>query len=191
MAIRASMQDIIVRTRELTGDPAGPNARFSDDVYQEVLDRDARTDYILGDYRALTGRYTLPGSPPSYAWTDYFDPSGWGDWETDATLYNGSMTLLTPLTSDYLVGHWTFANQPPPVYLMGKTYDVYGAARAIVLRWIGLEATSFDFSAMRGTSFTVSQKREGLQMLADQLATEMRVRTAKLVRRDVNGAFTY
>src|SRR5260370_28644192 len=127
MPIRSTMQDIIVRTRELTGDPAGPNAGFSDDVYQEVLARDARTDYILGDYRALAGRYTLPGG--SYAWTDYFDRYGWGDWETGATLYSGSMTQITPLTNDYLVGHWTFANQPPSVYVMGKTYDIYGAAR--------------------------------------------------------------
>jgi len=188
MPVRSTMVDLIVRVRSLYGDPAGPSAKFDDQTIQDALDRE-RTDFILGDYRALAGRYTLPGG--SYAWTDYFDPSGWGDWETDATLYNGSMTLLTPLTSDYLVGHWTFANQPPPVYVMGKSYDVYGAARAIVLRWIGLEATSFDFSAMRGTSFTVSQKREGLQMLADYLATEMRVRTAKLVRRDVNGAIAY
>jgi len=189
--IRASMQDIIVRVRTLYGDPAGPSARFIDDVIQEVLDRECRTDFILGDYRQLMGRYTLPGSPPSYAWTDYFDPSGWGDWETDVTLYSGSMTLLTPLTSDVLSGHWTFANQPPPVFIMGKTYDVYGAARVMALRWLALEATSFDFSAMRGTSFSVSQKREGLKLLADQLATEMRVRTAKLVRRDVRGAISY
>ncbi len=190
MQVRSTMVDLIARVRSLYGDPAGPSAKFDDQTIQDALDRE-RTDFILGDYRALLGRYTLPGSPPSYAWTDYFDPSGWGDWEADATLYNGSMTLLTPLTSDYLVGHWTFANQPPPVYINGNTYDVYASARLLVLRWIALEATSFDFSVDRGLQFNVSQKRAGLQMLADQLATDMRVRTAKLVRRDVYGAFSY
>jgi hypothetical protein len=191
MPVRPTMQDLIVRVRSLYGDPAGASSKFDDQTIQDALDRE-RTDFILGDYRELLGRYTLPGSPPSYAWTDYFDPSGWGDWEADATLYNGAMVTITPTTSDLLTGHWTFAvTQPPPVFLMGKTFDVYAAARTLVLRWLALEATTFDFSAIRGTAFQPSQKRAGLKLLADELATEMRVRTAKLVRHDTYGQFTY
>ena len=178
------MPDLITRVRDLIGDPAtGPTITWSDPQIQDALDRE-RTDYLLSDYRELAGRYSA--SAGVITWTDYYEASGWGDWEADATLYNGSMTLLTPTTSDYLTGHWTFAvSQTPPVFIVGKTYDVHAAARAIVIRWMGLEARSFDFSVDRGLQFSVSQKRAGLQMLADALATEMRVRSAKWVRRDV------
>jgi hypothetical protein len=190
MTVRATMQAVILAVRDRIGDnPADQTKRvWTDDQIQQACDRE-RTDFILGDYRELAGRYKLPSG--SFAWTDYFDPSGWGDWETDALLYNGSMVQLTPLTSDYLVGHWTFANQPPPVFIQGQTYDVPAAAAIIVQQWLGVVALQFDFSAMRGTSFNVSQKREGLLMLLAQLQSEMRVRTAKLVRRDTTGAFGY
>lgn len=190
MPVRASMSDLIVRTRSLYGDPAGPNAKFDDQTIQDALDSE-RLDVNISDWRELLPYYSVVAG--AWQWTEFYDPSNYGDWEADAVLYNAGLTLLTPTTSDYLTGHWSFGavNQAPPVFVVGKTYDVYAAARKVVLRWIGLEATSFDFSAMRGTSFTVSQKREGLQMLADYLATEMRVRTARLVRRDAYGAFSY
>src|SRR5258705_114796 len=98
------MIDLIVRVRSLYGDPAGPSAKFDDSTIQDALDRE-RTDIILGEYHGRAGRYTLPGSPPSFAWPDYYAPLGGGDWEADATLYNGSMTLLPPLTNDSLSGH--------------------------------------------------------------------------------------
>ncbi len=186
MAVRGSMSELILRVRDLIGDnPANQaNRVWTDQQIQDALDRE-RTDIAVSDFRELAGRYSTPAG--IFTWTDYYDPSGWGDWEADATVYSGALVQITPLTSDFLVGHWTFTNQPPPVFVKGQTYDVAGAARAIVLRWYALVATVFDFSVMRGTSFSVSQKREGLQMLADQLATEMRVRSAKLVRRDVSG----
>jgi hypothetical protein len=190
MTVRTTMQNIILAVRDKIGDnPTDVTKRvWTDDQIQQACDRE-RTDYILGDYRQLTGRYKLPSG--SFAWTDYFDPSGWGDWETDALLYNGSMVAVTPTSSDYLVGHWTFTNQPPPVFIQGQTYDVAGSAALIVEQWLGVVALQFDFSAMRGTSFNVSQKRDGLKLLLQTLRAEKRLRTARLIRSDTTGAFGY
>jgi hypothetical protein len=188
MAVRSTMVNLLLCVRDLIGDnPDDVTARvWTDQQLQDALDRD-RDEFKINDFRELHARYATPVG--IYTWTDYYDPWGWGDWESDATLWNGAFTQVTPSTSDLLTGHWTFsAGQPPPVFVVGQTYDVSAAARAIALRWLAKEALSFDFSAMRGTSFTVSQKRAGLQQLADNLAVEMRVRTAKLIRTDVTSA---
>ncbi len=186
------MADLILRTRDLMGDnPAvQTNRAFTDQQVQDALDRE-RLDVNISDWRELLPFYSVVSG--AWVWTEYYDPSNYGDWESDAVLYNAGLTLLTPTTSDLLTGHWSFGtvNQSPPVFVVGKTYDVYAAARTLVLRWIALVAQQFDFSVDRGLTFSVSQKRAGLQQLADQLATEMRPRTAHLVRRDTFGAFTY
>lgn len=184
---RATMADLITRTRDLIADPAGGSQRFTDDQVQVALDQ-TRTDILFSGYYELIGHYTVSGGAQN--WTDYFDPYGYGDWESDAQLYNGSVTLLTPLTSDYLVGHWTFANQPPPVYIVGKQYDIYAAASILARQRAALEAGSFDVNLQR-QGMMRSQKFAHWNALADMLAARARPRSVQLVRRDTHGPFAY
>ncbi len=189
MAVRATMDALILRVRGLIGDTATTpaNCAFSDPDIQAALDRE-RLDINLSDWRELVPHYSAQPGP--FNWAEYYDPSGWGDWEGDATLYNQAMQQLLPTLSDTLTGHWSFApgQQVPPVFVVGKTYDVYAAAYTLVLRQMAQSARAYDFSA-DGASFHRSQMVTGLQALADQLATEMRPRTARLVRSDTRGAW--
>lgn len=188
MPIRSTMADLNARVRLRIGDAAGLTQTFDEQAIQDALD-DERIDFNISDWRELIPHY----SPQSrqMVWTEYYDPSNWGDWEGDVALFDAGYNQLAPSVSEPLVGHWSFAptSTPPPVFVVGKTYDVAAASRALCLRWIGLVAREFDFSVARGLQYSVSQKRAGLQQLADQLASEMRVRTAKLVRRDVYSAY--
>jgi hypothetical protein len=176
---------MIARVRDLVGDSLSATSApaFSEQQIQEALDRE-RVDYILGDLHELAGRYSIVGG--AYRWTDYLDPLSYGDWEEDATLYNGGFALITPTSSDYLTGHWTFTDQPPPVFLVGKTYDVYAAARALHHQLIARYAVTgaYDFSA-DGATFRRSQIIEQLRAQADLFESQMRIGTATLRRSDV------
>src|SRR5260221_6147784 len=187
------MPDIIARTRDLNGDPviAGnvPPVVWSDQIIQDALDKE-RQDVTCSEFRELIGTWTIVAGATS--WMVYYVLYGFGDWEADIVLINGALAQLTTTVQDYLTGHWTFAaNQVPPVYVVGKTFDIYASARTLVLRWAALEARNFDIGTGRGETAMRSQKQKGLLALADQLAVEMRPRVAKLVRRDVYGAYSY
>lgn len=188
MPIRDDMAYLRARVRLRIGDPAGASQTFDEQTIQDALDEE-RVNVNISDWRELVPHYSVIGSPPTWNWTEYYDPSNWGDWEPDVLLYTAGLVPLTPTTSEPLIGHWSFAptSTPPPVFIVGKTYDVAAASRALCLRWMALVAQQFDFAPERGVTFSVSQKRAGLQQLADQLATEMRVKTASLVRHDVFG----
>lgn len=187
MAIRTTMLNLIARVRDVIGDSADDDTRaptFSSQQIQDALDRE-RTDCILGDLYELAGRYSVSGG--AYRWTDYFDPYGYGDWEEGATLYNGGFTAITPASSDYLTGHWVFTDQPPPVYLVGRTYDIYAAARALFYQRIAAHVAggnAYDFSA-DGASFSRSQMIQQLTAQAEIFSSQMRVTTANLRRSDV------
>jgi hypothetical protein len=188
--VRSSMSDLIARTRELVGDPdtTGRTLYFSDIQVQQALDW-SRTDIQLSQFHELLGTYSISGG--QQLWTDYFDAHGYGDWETDVQLYNGSFTLLTPTTSDYLVGHWTFAvSQPPPVYLVGKQYDLYLAGSQLCYKRAAVQTESFDVSLHRQQMMR-SQKFINWFQLAASLASQARPRSAQLVRRDMHGPYAW
>jgi hypothetical protein len=192
MPVRSTMVDMILQVRDLIGDnPPTGATQWTDQQIQDALDRE-RLDVNISDWRELLPYYSVVSG--AWQWTEYYDPSNYGDWEPTVTvLYNAGLTQLSPSTADLLTGHWSFGvvNQSPPVFVVGRSYDVYGAAALIVERWLGREATSFDFSIDRGLSYTVSQKRQGLQMLLAELRAEARPRTAHLVRRDAFGVIAY
>lgn len=188
--IRASMQDIVTRTRALVGDPAGLNQTFTDDMVQDALDRN-RTDVLQDNGRQLR---------PDWPWLtgtgggaiNYYDYDGWGDWETDALLYDGGGNTLAGnvATFDYLTGHVTFTLiQPSPVFIVGKSYDPFAAAYDLCLMGAALVSQSFDVGLARGESLSRSQKLKGWQAMAALMATRMRPRITRLIRRDVYGAF--
>ena len=179
MAVRNSMAELISRLRSLVGDPAGADQEFDDQSLQDHLDRH-RSEVR---YLELTGAETIaPGGAVSYL--DYYADRG--DWENDEKLYNSTYAELAPATSDRLTGHWTFAaDQDPPVYIVGKAYDVYAAAADLLEAWAAREKLSFDFDT-DGQSFKRSQKAAMLLEMAREYRRQQRPVSVPQVRSDAN-----
>jgi hypothetical protein len=180
MTVRSSMSDLITRTRLMVADPAGPTQLFDSQAIQDTLDA-CREDV---QYEALEPRPTL--SPSGITYTDYWSPRGW--WESDAVLIGISYATLTPATSDYVVGHWTFSNQYPPALIKGKRYDVYRAAADLLeLKLASLAATTYDFSA-NGQSFHRSTIIATLETRIANYRRKQWVRTSQMQRADMAGS---
>ncbi len=171
------MADLIARVRLIIHDSAGADRTFTDQEIQDTLDRH-RSDVR---YLELTGAETMgPGGVVSHL--DYYADRG--DWEADEKLYNSTYAELAPDASDRLTGHWTFAaSQVPPVYIVGKSYDLYGAAADLLEAWAAREALGFDVEA-DGQTFRRSQKREALLSLAREYRRQQRPLRVWMVRSD-------
>lgn len=173
------MAELISRERLLIGDPVGANQAFADSEVQAALDR-----------HQTVVRYALLHPEPSYAvggaveHRDYY--AGVGDWESDEQLFNAAWQQLAPASRDRLVGHWTFASpgQPPPVRILGKVYDVFGAAADLLEAWAARVKLEFDFDT-DGQQFARSQKAKALLQLAAEYRRKQRPSMATLVRSDV------
>lgn len=176
---RSSMTALIARVSALVNDSS--NSVFSTDVVQDALDLQ-RLDLFQVELQAVP-RLTASGA----AWLDYFADSD--SWEADAVLDDGTWTAISSglYTPDYLTGRWTFAaSQTPPVYLTGKTYDVYAAAADLCEQRAGLVAEQFSFSTPHG-SVSLGQKFTNWSALAAQYRAQARVRQIRLTRDDLGG----
>lgn len=178
MAVRSSMAALISRVRLLINDPAGASQVFADQDIQDVMDDGSRADY-----------YNLALEPKpifvagSIQWLDYFTTLG--DWEDDAVLKQYLINVVTPSLAEPITGHWQFATTTlPPVYITGKTYDVYRAAADLLERWAARYVTRFDFTS-DAQSFRVSQVPAQLQALASTYRKKQRASHAVLRRTDV------
>ena len=115
MTVRSSAGELIERTRLLIGDTAGTSQVFTDQEVQDALDRH-RMDQRYLELQAV--ETIAAGGVVSYK--DFYAAEG--DWEQDAVLVDASYEPLTPTTSNYLVGKWTFATAPSwPVRIVDKT----------------------------------------------------------------------
>ncbi len=178
MAVRASMADLLARLRLLIADPAGDNQVFSDQELQDALDRQ-RSDVRYLELMAMES--IAPGGAVTYL--DYYADRG--DWEADESLVDGSYNVLAAASADRLTGHWTFAaDTEPPVYIVGKSYDLYGAAVEVLEAWAAKMALAFDMNA-DGANLALSQKRAGLLEMAAQYRRRGRGQVIALSRSDV------
>lgn len=176
MPVRSSMADLIAEVRLKIADPSGGSQFFSDQQVQDHLDS-TRLDL---QYEALDPRPTL--APSAITWTDYY--SRYGYWEADATLIWGNYTTLTPDVSDFIVGHWTFnAGQYPPVFIKGKTYDVWRTSADLLEMWAASFAAAYDFTA-DGQTFHRAQILKARLDLACQYRRKARSRTVVVARGD-------
>ena len=179
MAARATMAELIGRLRALIGDPAGAGQAFDDQTLQDYLDR-RQTVVRYAPLRAESS--PRPGGAVDYL--DYY--ADVGDWEADETLYDGSYSILIPASADRLTGHWTFvSSQPPPVMIVGKSYDVYGSAADVLEAWAATEKLNFDFEA-DGQSFRRSQKVTALLALAREYRHRQQPVSVRMVRTDAD-----
>lgn len=177
---RPSMAALITQVRLLIADPAGSGQAFSDDEIQTALDR----YQTVVRYAPLHPEPTLlPTGVAEYR--DYF--ANRGDWEADEQLVDASWNTLTPATSDRQTGHWTFASpgQNPPVYIVGKTYDLYAAAADLLEAWAAKLKLEYDFST-DGQSFQRSLKVKAMLLLAREYRRLQLPTIVRAGRSDVN-----
>lgn len=199
MAVRSSMAALIASTRQLIGDVATPQDFLDQDI-QDVLD--ANRDEIR--YELLSPMPDIqPGQNGSLAatfvWASY--QSDFQYWETDVVIQGvdvptgKSWVILTPVTFEYIPGKWTFAvtlpniatppGQYPPVFAVGKVYDLYGAAAMLLERRVALKsATVFDFTA-DGRQMRLGQILDRWERLARTYWGHAWIRTLDLVRTDI------
>ncbi len=170
------MAELIARVRDLIGDDAGANQALSDQQIQGAMDRHR----IIVRYAELRGEATRGSGTVTYL--DYY--SEYGDWEADEKLYNAAYDQLAPATADRLTGHWTFATSTPgPVYIVGKSYDVYGAAADLLEQWATRLALKYDVTD-QGSSYKRSQMAEGLLRQARAYRSQQRVQVIQMDRSD-------
>lgn len=169
MTVRLAMSALISRVRLLINDPSGSSQLFLDQDIQDVMDS-TRLNVTNGE---TTPQPTYSGSSISYL--DYY--TNQGDWEDDLVLKQYLTVVVSPATSENIVGHWTFAaNTFPPVYITGKTYDVYRSAADLLERMAAKWVLKYDFSS-DSQSFRASQVVAELQKLADTYRMKQRIGT--------------
>lgn len=170
MAVRSTMAALIARVRQMIFDTNTGAPLLSDQFLQDTLD-ECREDVR---YELLQAKPTF-ANPGGIAYNDYYSSRGF--WESDEVIIWGDFTTRTPVTSDEIVGHWTFNNQLPPLLIAGKRYDIYRAAADLLeYKIAALSATELDFSA-DGQSFHLSQQ---LPFLEKRIAAYRRKQWARM-----------
>lgn len=200
MAVRTSAQELIQRVRLLTGDVTTPYDLQDQDV-QDVMD--AHRETIR--YEVLKPAPDIqPGqggaTTANFVWATYF--SEFNYWENDVVLQGLNVAtgqawvILTPVTSESIVGKWTFAvtlpsiatppAQYPPVWATGKVYDLYRVAAGCLERRIALRsASTFDFSASGGINARVSQILDRWEKLRMSYLAQAWIGTLDVQRTDL------
>jgi len=173
------MANIVTRVRFLISDPLGASQIFDDQTIQNVLD-DSRLDI---SNVALTPYVSFSGGTPVYL--DYYHTLG--SWEDNVVLKQFLTVMVTPVASEPIAGHWSFAaTTPPPVYITGSTHDIYRGAADLLERWAARLVLEFDFTS-DGQSFHRSQAATALQNLAKTYRRKQRPTTLAMVRDDISG----
>lgn len=184
MAIRASSVDAIAKLRLLIGDRASATQQFSEQQLQDALDR------VRQEVRYEVLRPYATYTPTGIQYRDFY--SSWGYFESDVTLLDGGYNTITPSTSELLLdnAHWTFAlgqGQYPPVFALGKAFDIYRAAADLLEYWAAAGAADFAFSA-DGGSFHPEQVAQARLKLAQMYRAKQRPIVVQMVRDDVDTA---
>jgi hypothetical protein len=133
----ATLDHLVDRLRGLIGDSAGEKEIFDRDVIEEALNR----------YRYDAVRYPLEyalnanGSGAERV----YSLLGW--WAEDVVLRTGGGVVATPTESDFLTGSWSFAAPSVyPLYVSGRTFDLYAAAGDLLEQWAAKVKLEHDLS---------------------------------------------
>lgn len=200
MAVRSTMSDLIALTRTMIADPAGASQQFSD---QQVQDRlDASRDDIRYEQLVIAPSIVNTASTnniASYIFADYF--SKYGYWEADVVLQGylnaAYWKVLTPVASELLLdeAHWQFELTPfvngtvpgqiPPIFAIGKVYDVYSAAAALLDFWAATLTGAYDI-VVDGQNLRRSQLLALKMQMATYYRRQAKPKLAKMNRYDVN-----
>lgn len=140
MAYRASMTAIGAFVESLVNDTA--NAYHSEDQIQAACDRHR----VELRYMPMEPIPTRSGTTTTYVTFQVDGPPPY--LETDATTVSGAYASLTPATSDYTGGRFTYSSEPArPVYVTGWSHDPYAAAADLLEARAAAMAGAYDFTS--------------------------------------------
>lgn len=163
----------------MINDPVGTNQIFTDQDIQNVLDESRQDLYN----QSLLPQWTYSGATPQVL--DYLAPTQLGDWEDDIVLKQYLTVVVTPSATDDIVGHWTFAQSTlPPVYITGKTYDLYRSAADLLVRMAARWALRFNATA-DGQTLHLEGVSANLLNLAKQYRLKQRMGVTSMTRSDL------
>jgi hypothetical protein len=199
MAVRNTMLDLISTVRLMIADMLSPNLQYQDIDIQNRLD--ANRDDIR--YESLTIAASIvntasTSNQASVIFADYYSRYKW--WESDVVLQGNNVStgaawvVLTPASSDYIIGHWQFELTPfvngtvpgqyPPVFATGKVYDLNAAAADLLEFWAASLAGAYDIT-VDGQNLRRSQLMQAKFMMADRYRRLAKPKIAKMNRSDV------
>lgn len=177
MAVRSTMATLIARTRLLINDPAGASQVFQDSDIQDILDS-SRSDVKNG---VMIPQPTFAGSQIQFL--DYYTKLG--DWEDDLVIKQYLINQVTPATSEPIAGHWTFSlSTLPPLYISGKTYDIYRASADLLERQAAMWVLRYNVN-VDGQSLQRGQVTAALQNLARTYRMKQRAGAIHVIRTDI------
>ena len=184
MAVRGGMANLILRTRRLIQDVSVTAPVFLDQEVQDKLDQYR----FYQRYVRLTPQATIqPGG--KRLWTDFF--SEFENWEetgsgSEFSLVDATYNVLTPDSSDYISGHWTFnaGVNNAVVWITGQSYDIYAAGADLASDWAGIVKLQFDFSD-NNVQYKRNQQFEALLQLSEKLREKALPRRVSMGRQDV------
>lgn len=174
---RSTMAALIARVRLLINDPAGASQVWTDDNIQDVMDA-SRMDYRN---EVLQPKPTFSGSTIQFL--DYYHKLG--DWEDDLVIKQYLINQVTPATSEPIAAHWTFSTTTlPPLYISGKTYDIYRAAADLLERQAAMWVLRYNVN-VDGQSLQRGQVTTALQALAKTYRMKQRAGAINVTRTDI------
>jgi len=187
-SVRTGMAWLIGRARQIIGDTNPASYVFADGAIQNALDI-RRTDVRYVElYPDINFQQTGP-----VQWFNYFDVRYGGNWEvagaSDPPFITNfqwqDLNGINPYTFDYQTGKCVFsASQTPPVFLTGRTFDIYTACGDLLTDWARQVKLDFDFAVDR-SPIQRSQKYAMLMDAAKDCYSKGRPRPIHMVRSDV------
>jgi hypothetical protein len=186
MTYRSSLSALVTRVRELVYDTGTPT--WTNDQIAAALDNHRASH---NNEKLRSEQVLLPGGVKLYR--EHF--SEFTGWDSAAVLRDATGATLTPTSgaglTDYLLGYFYFSSgQNPPIYIDGKTYDVYAAAVEILEDWLATHKEEFDFSS---AGATYGKKQSALGQVFAQYTSLIKLyrsrsqpRIIRLVRSDTN-----
>jgi hypothetical protein len=197
--LRSTMADLIVEVRTMIADTAGASQQFSDLEVQFRLD-ESRDDVRYESLQIAPSivNTASTNNQASTIFADYYSQYQW--WESDAVLQGvntstgAAWVVLTPLESNYIVGHFRFElnvftsgtvpGQYPPCFITGKVYDCNAAAADLLEFWAATLTGSYDVT-VDGQSLRRSQMMQAKLTMAQYFRRQAKPKVAKLTRSDV------
>lgn len=173
--MRPTMGHLVQQVRRLIGD---------DGPVSERVWTDEELEQFLDNCRTVIDRAPLlPALPlPTRLWKARYPY-----WEQDARLTVGSSEIAV-LAEDALSGEWELeAETHGPVFVTGRTYDVYAAAADVLEAWAARERLAYDIH-LDGQTLRRAQVGERLLALAQSYRRQARPRQAIVVRSDAEVA---
>ena len=198
MAVRPTMQTAIIPAiRDLIADTSG-SPTFSDQQVQDAAD-ESRADVYYELLKAVP-TITNDGTTGSaaYVWIDYY--SQFKFWEIgQAVTQYGDFTARSPVATEYIIGHWQFSYLPtagvlppnsaspgqyPPIFVTGRSYDIYAAAvKLLQLLKAKNMLTAYNFTD-NGQNFSRGQIIANIDGLIKDYCRKIRPRKIPLRRSD-------